>query len=243
MATQTFSAPIAGFKGEQLSLGTTITSIGFPPGVEEVMLNANDAFYPQFAPRIIKCCKTADSGVTFTDYTPQARDRDTSTVVDLSSLDTAANGDYWYLAAKFKFEGATLTIGAGDSGAGVMTGYYWNGSAWADASITDNTACLASTNTITWTRASAWATTTLDGVSGLYVIRFQTTVALDTEVEIDEIALLPNITDNAAGYCATSTDYVMTLDVATNGALAASSAGASKTLNITWMRHTKFGNG
>ena len=243
MAYQTFAAPIAEFWGETLSLGTTITSVGFPPGVQEVMLLCDDDFHPQFAPRIIKCLVTTDNEATFTDYTSEVTDRDTSTSLILDSLDTAANGDYWYLAAYYKFEGATIDVGATDSTSATMTGYYWNGTSWADVTITDGTSTFATDATITFTRPTAWEKTTLDGLPGLYVIRFQVSETLDSEVEVDEIALLPNITDNPAGHMETATGYVMSLNTEVNGALSADSDGSSKTLDITWIRHTKFGNG
>lgn len=247
MSVRTFATPIAEFHGESMATSTTITGKGFPPGAVEVMLDDAADWRGQFGPRIEKCLVTDDSGATFTDYTAKVRDRDTSTSLILDSLDTATNGGYWYLAAKYKFSGAAVTVGAVNGTTSTMTGYYWNGSAWGDVSITDNTASAGAAlgqdgKTIAFTVPSDWEAITLDGVENLYVIRFQVTVQLDSEVEVDEIALIPDTTASPAGYFNKDTDYVMTLDTAVNGSICAYLSTSTSTLYITWMRHTKRGS-
>jgi hypothetical protein len=247
MAIRTFGASIEEFYGETLTIDTAIRGKGFLPGAEEVMLEADGDARLQFGPRIEKCLVSTDSGSTFTNYTPQVRDRNTATSLILDDFDTATEGNYLYIAAKSQFEGVEVDVGAANGTVSALSGYYWDGDSWEDLTITDNTASssktLAVDQTITWTRpaSSAWKTTTLDGISGLYVVRFQVDVQLDDEVEIDELALLPNISDAPAGYFAANTDYVMTLDPAKNGSIAGTAA-SSKTLNITWIRHRRLGS-
>jgi len=248
MAIRTFGEAIVEFHGEQIVTNTTVSGIGAPLCAQEVMFNCAAATRVQLAPKIAMCCKTADSGVTFTNYTSQVQDRTTSTLATLTGLDTAANGDFWYLASKHKFAGCILDLVDLNATASVMSGYFWNGAAWADASITDNTAtggaCLAedgaANDSITWTPAATWATTTLNGVSGLYVIRFQVTAALDSTT-IAEISLVGDTTNSPAGYFAAATDYVMTINSSEVGGISFIAAGAS-TANVTWIRHTRRAN-
>ena len=245
MGVRTFGEPIVEFQGESVTTGTAIVSIGIPPGVEEVIAYGAAAHRVQIGPKIAKCLKTTDNEVTFTDYTTQVQDRDVSTVATLSSLSTAADGDYWYLASKHKFAGCTIDMIAANGTASVMTGYYWNGTAWANVTITDNTdlggACLGEDQTVTFTVPSAWAKTTLDGMAGLYVIRFQVSVALDSSTTIGEISLLPDTTAAPAGYMAATTDYVFSLNAVECGSLAFY-AGAASSVSLSWLRHSKLGS-
>jgi hypothetical protein len=246
MATRTFSAPVVEFYGESITAdATTLKVLGVPISADELMLYCSSKeTRVQTSPVISQCLVTADSGVTFSNYTQQTKDRDTGTVVVLDSLDTAANGDYFYLAAINKFAGAWLDIGAANGTVSTLSGYYWNGTAWADASITDGTksgtTTLAQDGNITWTPASAWAKTTLNGMSGLYVIRFQVSVQLDDEVEVDQIFLLPDVTTNPGGYFNAATDYIMTIDRVRVGAVAIyQGAGDAGVVHYTWMRHAR----
>lgn len=246
MATRTFGEPIVEFFGESVTTGTAIVSTTIPPGVEEVMLNGAAAHRIQLAPPIELCLKTIDNEATFTDYTNAARDKNVATVVDLSALSTAANGDYWYLASRYKFGGATIAMTASVNAiTSTMTGYYWNGTAWVDASITDNTVSssktLAQDQTVTWTTPSAWAKTTLNGVGGLYVMRFQVSVTITNPTTMEGIALLPDTTNSPAGYLAATTDYVFTINSITTGAIGLYAGGASS-VSISYIRHSKRGN-
>ncbi len=243
MGTRTFSVPVNDNYGETLTLGTTALGLNFLKGAEEVMVNAAGAWRMDIGPKMALCLKTTDNEATFTDYTTYATDKSTSTSVTLSSLSTAANGDYWYLASKHRFAGAILDIDSTNSTESTMSGYYWNGSAWADASITDGTksgsTCLAADGLIYWTPSSSWTRTTLNGEPDLFVIRFQVSVAIDSSVTIDEITLVTNPTTNW-GYYAASTDYVFSLDQANSGSINAMVASATPALNTTWYRHTRF---
>jgi len=244
MAVRTFGEPIVEAYGESLVTGTAIKSIGFPPGVAEAI------FYPAAAsrwglgPKLDICCKTTDDEVTFTDYTSQATDRNIATVVTLSSLSTAANGDYWYIGSKHKFAGCNIDIIAANTTTSAMTGYYWNGSTWVDVTITDNTGgatCLGSDGTVTFTVPSAWKKTTLNGRPGLYVIRFQVAATIDSSVTIGEISLLPDTVAAPLGYMAATTDYVLSLNTVECGSFAAT-AGSTSSVSITWLRHSKLGS-
>ncbi len=248
MGVKIYGEAIVEFQSQQVVTNTTVSGCSMPFGVVEVMVNCAAATTMQISPRLEMCCKTVDNGATFIDYSEAARDRDTSTVVVLSSLDTAANGDYWYLASKYKFAGCVIDLATPNATVSVMTGYYWNGTAWADASITDNTPTggatlaleTATKDSVTWATPATWKKTTLNGVSGLYVIRFQVSAALDSDTTLAGITLVGDTTNHAGGYLAASTDYVFTLNSAVSGGLTFI-AGAGSTANVTWMRHTNRG--
>ena len=251
MAVRTFGEPIVEFSGESVTTGTAAVAVGIPPGVVEVIAYGAVASRVQIGAKIAACLKTTDIGVTFTNYTTQVQDRDTSTVADLSSLDTAANGDYWYLASKHKFAGCTIDMITANVNTSVMTGYYWNGTAWTLVTITDNTdlggACLGEDQTVTWTVPSAWKKTTTTDTSGLtsypglYAMRFQVDAALDSTTTIGEISLLPDDVAAPYGYMAATTDYVFSLNAVECGSLAFY-AGSTSSVSLSWLRHSKLGN-
>lgn len=198
-------------------------------------------------PVISQCLVTDDAGDTFTNYTNQVKDRNTSNVLVLDSLDTATNEGYWYLASRHKFAGAWCDIGAANGTTSTMTGYYWDGDSWEDVTITDGTksgnVCLAIDGNITWAVPSDWATTSLNGQTGVYVIRFQVHVQLDDEVEVDQICLLPDVTADPGGYLAAETDYIMTINRAEVGGVCVyQGAGDAEAVHLTWMWHSKRGD-
>ena len=83
--------------------------------------------------------KTTDNFVSegkLTDYSNNAQDDSTSTVVDLSSLDTRANGDYVLIGTHLPIRGIYGTVLATNSTASVtMSMDYWRG-IWADVTLT-----------------------------------------------------------------------------------------------------------
>lgn len=153
----------------------------------------------------LRILKTTDGLSTApTDLSVNAQDGDTGTDVVLSSLPTAANGGYLYVGAIRPFAGLDVDMEAGtvNGTASVLSGYYWNGTAWANASITDGTASggatFAQDGDITWSVPSAWKKTSLmeagDTRQGypwlgtpLYWMRFQVSAALDSSTEAENI--------------------------------------------------------
>lgn len=253
MAVRTFGEPIVEFSGESVTTGTDAVSIGIPPGIAEVIVYGAAAHRVQIGAKIVKCLKTTDIGVTFTDYTTQATDRNIATLVDLSDLPVEGTG-YWYLGSNHKFGGCTIDIiGPNSTATSTMTAYYWNGTAWTNTAITDNTAsgsvCLAVDGTVTITTVpSAWAKTTatdnsgLTSYPGLYFIRFQSDKVMDEATTLGEISLLPDAVAAPYGYMAATTDYVFSLNASQCGSLAFYNNGDGSTVSISWLRHSKLGN-
>lgn len=93
------------------------------------------------------------------DESDDAQDDSVSTDVTISSMPGWPNGAI-YVGAPGEFRGLRADIDAANSNASVLTGDYWNGAAWANATITDGTASggatMAIDGDITFTPASAW---------------------------------------------------------------------------------------
>lgn len=155
--------------------------------------------------------KTTDSPAgndegTFTSYTTAVGDHSTTTYADLSSLSTAANGDYFYLGnanSAAVFYGAYLGLAAPNGTASILSAEFWNGSAWAAFGNAGDGAPIVlidetSTGGVTLRQAGKlhwrepptnWATKTINSIT-TYWIRFKVSVALDSSVSINEVSLL-----------------------------------------------------
>ena len=235
--------PIAMFKGETFAMGTTIAALNVPLGVAEVNVYDPAAdFRMQLGPPLDMCCRTADNEKSFNDYTDAAKDRSTSTLVEFNGMDTAANGDYFYLASRYKFAGATVDIATANATASVMTGYYWDGSNWTLVTVTDGTGgatCLSTDGNLTFTVPAGWKPRSLNGKDGLYVLRLQVDAQVDDPTTAYTIGLLPDTTADAPGYFESATVYTFTLDKAQVGTLCSYVASGTGTEYITWMKHNR----
>jgi hypothetical protein len=140
----------------------------------------------------------------------EAQDGDTGTDVTLSSLSTAANLDYVYLGAERPFRGVKVDGDALNGNASVLTGYYWNGTAWANISLTDGSANAGATfgvdGDITWTIPTGWRKTSLlecgdskcafkHAGTPLYWVRLQVSAALDASVTLNSVMPLAPSTE------------------------------------------------
>jgi len=197
--------------------GSAITGtsqvISFPTGTRYVSLFARNfassAAVVEWAlcPSLI-VLKTTDALVAvgnLTDYTVEVQDALTTTVATLDSLDTAANNDFVYVGSYDKFSGVDVNhSGSKVNGTtSVLTVKYWNGSVWGDISDTDGTiaggATFAVDGQVTWTVPSDWAADSLFNIGDttltatwlkeptIYWTRWEVSVALDAEVEIDHM--------------------------------------------------------
>lgn len=201
------------------SLTTTAALVVFPNGTTRVQLiprNFSTAVVARYAVNpYVAVLRTDNNLKDATDYSDNAQDATAATVVTLSGLLTAALGGYLYVGAHVPFRGVSVTMTANVNGtASVLSGYYWNGTAWADASVTDGTdnagATFGQTGNITWTVPTAWAKTSLLGIDSptpgsdvayynrpLYWMRFQVSAALDTTTTASQIVSLNRSTSYA----------------------------------------------
>lgn len=190
--------------GTGSALTTSAVYIQFLPGTKFVWLYGRN-YSTAVGINWIKCpylavVLTADSLATGTDVTGKVQDASTSTTLTLSSMDTAANGDYLYVGSEQQFRGVYVDVGSTNSNASVLTVNYWNGTAWTTTSATDNTASggatIAVDGTVTWTLPTDWAQTTLVDAGDspgttfpyrtkrMYWTRWQVSAALDASVTV-----------------------------------------------------------
>jgi len=123
------------------------------------------------------------------DYSSEVIDGETTTVAILDSLDTAANGDGFFVYTETPMKSLTLTVSAANGSAATLAGYYWKtDSTWSALTIgADGTASggatLAITGTITITEPTDIQDKYLFGKVGYWYL-FVVSAALDAEVEI-----------------------------------------------------------
>ncbi|KKN55502.1 hypothetical protein LCGC14_0581770 [marine sediment metagenome] len=144
--------------------------------------------------------KTTDNESTFTLYT-QPRDGSITTGATLNSLDTAANGDYFYIGAPWPWGAAHIEFDEDNTlqndNAATLAAEYWDGSAWQTMTIVDFTDVagdtLKKTGMVFLTaNPSDWTARTIDTDSvNYYYIRFNVSAALDSTVSVAEVRLLP----------------------------------------------------
>lgn len=217
-----FAGPISAIRtastaGGGTALTTTAGVIAFPKGTRHLFLiprNFATAVVVKFAlnPWLV-VLKTTDNLATITDYSSAAQDADAGTAVVLSSLNTAANGDYLYVGSHVPFRGVNVDVDAANGNASVLTVNYWNGSAWTDASATDGTASggatMAQDGNVTWTVPSDWAKASLATINSptppmglayrdepLYWTRWQVSAALDSSTTLNAMLALNRNTAN-----------------------------------------------
>lgn len=130
--------------------------------------------------------KTTDNMLTAPmDYSKAAQDNSTSTDVDVSSLNTLANGDFLLIGSHIPFRGVYIDVdGTNAAGTATMTSYYWNGTSWADSSATvtgvRTTRIFDKDGIVTWTVPTLWQRLALrdhyvelpDSVKDEYYARF-----------------------------------------------------------------------
>lgn len=251
---RTWEAPVGAFYGESISTLTSVKAVTIPVGTKSILINVTGDFRMQLAPGLEWLAKTVNNEVTFTDYTSEATDKTTSTVVTLSSLSTAVNGDYFYAACEYPFGGLYVDVNdTNSSGSGTLTGYTWQGS-WTLTSVTDNTNAsqtMGQDGVMTWTPPTGWKPMFLkdlfpnaDAVSmenfpvgSLYVIRFQTSAALDSTTTLYEVVPVTCETagtHNPYGWFQADTDVTYPLDRSRVGSLAVYDATGSKTALVTY---------
>lgn len=82
-------------------------------------------------------------------------------------IDTDIDDSSPFCSLVFNLSGVTTST----SSIPTIVWEYWNGSAWASLTVQDNTNGFQNigVNTVHWLQPSAWATTTLDGVTGWWV--------------------------------------------------------------------------
>jgi hypothetical protein len=147
---------------------------------------------------------TTDNESTFTSYLGEVTDNVGNTVMNLSGLNTALNGDYFYVGYSAKFYGCLFEVRVPNGNTSVLAAEFWNGSAWASfgsdtgsvpIALIDNTArggeTLAKSGTVYWhALPTGWTARVLGGSDSWYWIRFNVSAALSVGTSIREVRVL-----------------------------------------------------
>lgn len=151
--------------------------------------------------------KTTDSiGSPLVDYSIVAQDNSTSTDVDLSSLDTVANGDWVLVGSHLPFGGFYVDADAKNgTGSVTATFSFWNGNAWVSLGATDGTSSathLDQAGAVTWTTPTVWQSAKLSDIyhninfkfyytePSLYWVRWEVDLAVDSAVTLNAVLAL-----------------------------------------------------
>ena len=212
MATEIISGPLGELRAASTANGgtaltTTATYIQLPQGPHPLFITPRNFVTAVVAQIFLNpwliVLRTADNLATVQDFSVAAQDADAATDVVLSSMDTAANGDYLYVGAYVPFAGVSIDVDSANGTASVLTVNYWNG-AWTDTSATDNTASggatLAVDGTVTWTVPADWRAASLQDIDSpppsaaisykderLYWTRWQISAALDSSTTLNSL--------------------------------------------------------
>lgn len=201
-------------------LTTTRTHFPIPAGIRGIKLMPNtfaaSGVVAKFALNpFLTILVTMDGMATNpTDGSENAQDGVAATVVTLSDLPTLANGGAVYIGAIEPFSGFYVDVTTGDGGAGTMAVAYWNGTAFADITPTDNTSDWGTDGVVNWTVPSAWTPAVLSTALALgtprkrtnneelYWVRVSTSVALDSDTTITGIYSINRYADVNTGVIA-----------------------------------------
>lgn len=213
MATETIAGPYgevraASTAGGGTALTSTAARIVLPLGTKHIDLvprNFATAVVVQWMKNPwLTVLKTADLLVTEpTDYSVEAQDGSTDTSVVLSSIGTAAQGDFLYVGSHVPFAGVEIDVDAANGTASVITvKYRKSDNTWADISATDGTISagksMAVDGSVTWTVPTDWVTARLFdttdtlanfgiGKTELYWTRWEWSAALDSSTTLDSM--------------------------------------------------------
>ncbi len=165
----------------------------------------------------VRVLKSVDSGANFTDYTTEAGDGDLLTTVNISSLDTLANGDFVIVGHPRPFQG-TMWYGRGGNtnynvNTSAMAAHIWNGSSWVAITIKDFTArdwgsatgdgqaAHGKTGLVIFTQdpvVLGWQAASVDDIYSVsedsqqnFYVRYTFSAALDSTTHITAVELLP----------------------------------------------------
>ena len=146
---------------------------------------------------------TNDMATEPTDYSIEAQDSSTSTSVDISDLNTIANGDWVLVGSHIPYRGVYLDIdGTNSTSSRTLTVAYWNGGSWIDYSLSYSvawTTAFDADTLVSWTPVTNWAVVTFRKLYPqltfntyysdvpLYWTRWSVNGALDSSVTIDSM--------------------------------------------------------
>jgi hypothetical protein len=187
------------------SLTTTASYTQLQPNTQRVFVTprnfADSAAIIKVAFNPYLCVlKTLDTMATEPiDYSSEAQDNSTDTSVDISSLNTVANGDFLLIGAHVPFRGVDCDVDSDNSTASVtLTVSYWKGGSWVDTENTDGWSATAfdQDGLTYWTVPANWYASTIRDMypncplfkytnERLYWTRWEVDTAIDSSVTLD----------------------------------------------------------
>lgn len=271
MAGATYPAPITHVVGNTLSLSTTVAFFQIAPTVHQLLLfnptedwriHLNPAikdvnFYNASAALNSRFVKNGSTGSLLQDLTDKLSGTGTGTVLDSMQTD-----DFLYICLSDIVGGIHFTIKAANGTSSVIAATYWDGSAFAALTETDNTVnggnqTWNKTGTITFTAPTDWASAHLGGPDGIVrndntlqsatpdaddrtddpssAFGFWIRFAVGTALDSDtEIEELMTVNKNSSrGYLRGDTEYNFSLDRRVVGCFEAVNTANSTTLEVT----------
>jgi len=127
------------------------------------------------------------SEATYTDNTDGANSVGEDLFYTFAS--TVGVGDILYVGCQYKFLSIYFNLATEGSG-GVCSWKYYNGSSWADLTVTEDTTGADDLNAsggITWGRPADWETTSVNSSDDLYFIKITVTTAHTTSPKAEYI--------------------------------------------------------
>lgn len=260
---------IGKIRGETLTLATGrafATVKGIPPGFNTLEVDVPSAtlevILVLFAPKIKRVYFYDASAARWTEYTQNATDRNTASLIDLSAMQTA---DRLYVGTVKRSEGLSVdVVGTNAAGTANMVGEYPALDVWTSLSITDgtdSTATLDQDGLITWASPAnnLWQARALSEVSDeaapapatelLYWVRLRPDAAItDTAVTVAELTALATDTINTllgdnvgiddiriTTNNHTKAPYRFPLDLDEYGAVEMVSTSITSAANLNWL--------
>lgn len=271
MAGPVYPAPLTKIIGTTLSLSTTVAFFQLGPYVHQFTLfNPTEDFRLHVNPKIMdvnfynasgssgsRFVKDGSTGSLLQDLTDKLSGTGTGTV-----LDAMQTGDFLYICFSDIVGGVHFNIKAANGDASVIAATYWDGTAWAALTETDNTASGGATwavdGSITFTAPTDWVSAHLGGPDGIvrndntlqstvadvrvddpsskvgFWIRFAVGTALDADTEIEEIMGVNRNTSR--GYFRGGKEYDFSVDRRVIDSFEAILASGTDTLEVTEFR-------
>lgn len=247
--------------GETLALSSSLASLGIPSNAYQALVyNPATDFRLKVNPALIGVAfydasnsagarfeQASGTGVSLRN---DLTDRDTGTGTG-TAMDSATTSDFLYLCFSGVIGGVRIVIGSanGTASTTLTAEYRKNDDTWANLTPTDGTdsggIALAVTGSVTWTAPTDWKRASLGGPQGIvtdvdappingFWLRLGWDEALDSDTEIDEIWALNK--DTSRGYFRAATEYALSFDRRSVGAIEAILAAGTDTMELTFLK-------
>lgn len=241
MAKSIYSTPVSEVYGESTALATTLAYgdiLNVRKGFKGLQLYCASSFKFLTTPRIGAVILYDHSADHYMNQTDAAVDNDANTEVNLGAMTTS---DICYIGCVDTFLGLSIDIGTVNANASTTPPdfEYWNG-AWTDVGG-DSDGTLSGTTTFavdglyTWTLPSDWLTTSVNGSTKLYFVRFKPIATLTTGTSFDRLIAINKGTNYVTFPAAMSQELNYDEDLV--GGLQFLAVSATPTVYVNWISY------